>query len=156
VVSRCLGFEACRYNGEKVESPEVDRLRGHVDFMTVCPELDAGLGVPRKPINLHRIREDVRVIQTGTGLDLTEEMHSVVEETLGRLGEVDAFILKARSPSCGLDSTKVWDVKGDNVVETGSGVFACEARKRFPRSVFVDEKTLSEMGVDGFLRLLEG
>jgi len=155
VVSRCLGFEACRYNGEMVDSPEVDELRGLVEFITVCPEVDAGLGAPRQPINLQINGDLVRVIQTGTELDFTEELVSHIDETLSSLRDVDAFILKARSPSCGLGSTKVWDPKGENVVGRGSGVFACEAQRRFPGSMFVDEEELLRIGVEGFLRLFE-
>lgn len=155
VVSRCLGFEACRYNGEKVNSPEVDELRGHVEFITVCPEVDAGLGVPRQPLNLQKHGDRLRVIQAGTELDLTEELVSYIDETLTGLRDVDAFILKARSPSCGLGSTKVWDPKGENVVGQGSGVFACEAQKLFPDSVFLDEEELSRIGVEWLLKLFE-
>ena len=155
VVSRCLGFEACRYNGKTVDSPEVDELRIHVEFIPLCPEVDAGLGVPRNPINLQKRGDRVRVIQTGTGQDLTEELGSHLDETLRCFRDVDAFILKARSPSCGLRSTKVWDPKGENVVGQGSGAFACEAQRRFPGSVFLDEEELSRIGVEGFLRLFE-
>ncbi|MCK4438674.1 DUF523 domain-containing protein, partial [Candidatus Bathyarchaeota archaeon] len=52
VVSRCLGFEACRWNAEIIRSQTVNELRHHVEFVTVCPEQDIGLGVPRKPIDL--------------------------------------------------------------------------------------------------------
>ncbi|MFH2112582.1 MAG: DUF523 domain-containing protein [Candidatus Bathyarchaeota archaeon] len=155
VASRCLGFEACRYNREKVDSPEVDELRGHVEFITVCPEVDAGLGVPRNPINLQKHGDQLRVIQVGTELDLTEELVNHINETLIGLRDVDAFILKARSPSCGLGSTPVWDQKGENVVGQGSGVFACEAQRRFPGSIFLDEEELSRIGVEGLLRFLE-
>lgn len=155
VVSRCLGFEACRYNGEMVESMEVNALRGRVEFITVCPEAEAGLGTPRRPINLQEREGKVRVIQAVTGDDLTEALRSVVEAELGCLGDVDAFVLKARSPSCGLGTAVIWDADGANVVRLGSGVFASEARRRYPSSVFLDEEALSRMGVEGFLRLLE-
>ena len=51
VVSRCLGFEACRYNGGKVNSPEIDKLRNNIELLTACPEVDVGLGIPRSPLN---------------------------------------------------------------------------------------------------------
>lgn len=154
LVSRCLGFEACRYNGERVGSPEVDELRRHVEFITVCPEVDAGLGVPRNPINLRGHGEEVRVVQTGTGLDVTDLLSRQVDESLNGLRGVDAFILKSRSPSCGVGSTIIWDRKGENVVCQCSGVFAREARRRFPDSLFLDEEELSRVGVEGFLKLL--
>ncbi len=52
VVSKCLGFDSCRYNGEIIDAPFVDKLRSHVTFVPVCPEVEIGLGVPRKPIRI--------------------------------------------------------------------------------------------------------
>ena len=52
VVSRCLGFEACRWNGEMLRDEVVEILQPHVDFVTFCPECEIGLGVPRRPIRL--------------------------------------------------------------------------------------------------------
>ena len=152
VVSRCLGFDACRYDGGIVESPQVGELRGRVEFIAVCPEADIGLGVPRRPINLHSIDGLVRVIQEETGRDLTDQLQGYSEETLGNAGRVDAFILKARSPSCGLGTASLIRAEGD--VSPASGVFAAEARRRFPSGVFVDEEELGRLGVEGFLSLI--
>ena len=153
VVSRCLGFEACRWDGGIVESGVAESLRGQAEVITVCPEADAGLGVPRDPINLVTVGDDVRAVQTGTGRDVTDELRRYARKTLDELGRMDAFILKARSPSCGL-STKLLDSTG-GVVGLASGVFAEEARRRYPGAVFLDEEQLARVGLEGFLRLLE-
>ena len=47
LVSRCLGFAACRYDGAQLSSKVVELLQGHVDFVDVCPEMEAGLTVVR-------------------------------------------------------------------------------------------------------------
>jgi len=151
VVSRCLGFEACRWNGEIVDSAAVDRLRGRVEFVTVCPEQDIGLGVPREPINLVMVDGVIRVIQSETGRDLTDKLKDFSEAFLGRLDAVDGFILKSRSPSCGYGTTKIHDGSG---VSLGSGVFASCVEKRYPEAVILDEGELGDMGLDAFLRLL--
>ena len=52
VVSRCLGFDHCRYNGDMISSPIVANLREYVDFLPVCPEVEIGLGIPRYPIRI--------------------------------------------------------------------------------------------------------
>ena len=137
-----------------MDSPEIDELRNIMELITVCPEVDVGLGVPRSPINLVKHGDQLRVIQTGTGRDLTESLFGYTDAMLTNLRDVDVFILKAGSPSCGLGSAKVWDREGLKVVELGSGVFACEAQKRFPNAVFLDEEELSKIGVHGFLELL--
>ena len=47
VVSKCLGFENCRYNGQGSSIKLIDLLGEHVDFYTVCPEVEIGLSTQR-------------------------------------------------------------------------------------------------------------
>ena len=58
LVSRCLGFAACRYDGQLLKSGLVEQLQAHVEMLPVCPETDCGLGIPRAPI---------RICQAGEG-----------------------------------------------------------------------------------------
>jgi uncharacterized protein YbbK (DUF523 family) len=153
-VSRCLGFEACRWDGGIVDSDVAGSLRGVAEVVTVCPEADAGLGVPRDPINLILVGDDVRAVQPATGRDVTDELRRHASKTLDELGRVDAFILKARSPSCGLHTTKLLDSTGV-AVGLASGVFAEEALRRYPGAVFLDEERLDKLDLEGFLRLLK-
>jgi len=149
VVSRCLGFEACRYNGEMVEADWLEELQSKADVIPVCPEMLAGLGVPRKPINLYMKADSVHVIQDETGLDVTVALEVASDEFLSTLGDVDAFILKSRSPSCGLGATKIgW---GDSFY-LASGVFAQKAMEAYGEAVFIDEAGLVEEGVEAFLK----
>ncbi|MBN2336305.1 DUF523 domain-containing protein [Candidatus Bathyarchaeota archaeon] len=151
VVSRCLGFEACRWDAEIICSDEVDQLREVVEFVTVCPETGIGLGVPRKPISLILVNGETRVIQKDTGRDVTDELEGFTERFLDELGEVDRFILKSRSPSCGLGTTKI---RVDSGVSLGSGVFASRVERRYGGHVIIDEDELREMGTEAFLRLV--
>ena len=136
VVSRCLGYEACRYNGEIIDVSWRNELDKLADVITVCPEMHAGLGVPRTPINLYRKDGYIHVNQDETGLDVTKVLEKASEDFLSNQGKVDAFILKSKSPSCGLDTTKImW---GDSI-EIGSGVFAQKAMEKYCDAVFIDE-----------------
>ena len=149
VVSRCLGFEACRYNGEMVEVDWLEELRSRADVVPVCPEVLTGLGIPREPINLYRNDGRVKVIQDETGLDVTEALGRASDEFLSTLGDVEAFILKSKSPSCGLGTTKIR--LGDSFY-VASGVFAQKAMEKYKEAVFIDEAGLVEEGVEAFLR----
>ncbi len=152
VISRCLGFEACRWDAEIIRSDAVDKLRDRVEIVTVCPEQDIGLGVPRKPIDLVLIDGgEIRVIQKETERDVTDELKGFSEAFLERLGAVDGFILKSRSPSCGRGTTMIYD--GSRVI-IGSGVFASCVANRYPEYVILDEEELEEMGVEAFLQLV--
>ena len=152
VISRCLGLDSCRYNGEKIDAPWLQELVSKVDILSVCPEVEIGLGVPRSPINLVKDEKGVRVIQDGTGFDLSEEMVSFSQGYLRYIGKVDAFILKSKSPSCGLGTTKIHEGTSYSL---GSGVFAALAEKFCPNAVLVDENFMEKNGVDALLDLIK-
>ena len=49
VVSRCLGFCPCRYNGDVLSSPFVEALKPHVNYITACPEVEDWAGRSAQP-----------------------------------------------------------------------------------------------------------
>ncbi len=108
VVSKCLGFEHCRYDGAMIDAPFVDKLKNYVLFRPVCPEMEIGLGVPRKPIRVIRADEVDTLYQPATGKDLTGSMRSFLATFLDSLSEVDGFLLKSRSPTCGFNDVKIY------------------------------------------------
>lgn len=134
VISRCLGFEACRWNGEIVRDPFVELLVPYVQAITVCPEADMGLGVPRDPVHLEAWGSGIRLIQFGPGIDHTEGMLAFSRRFLEGLGEVDGFLLKARSPSCGSRDVKIFPPGSEDrgAIGKGVGMFAAEVLDRFP------------------------
>lgn len=147
VVSRCLGFAAVRYDGQVLESRFVERLRDHVEFVQVCPEVGMGLGVPRDPIRIEVTAGGLRLVQPSTGRDLTEAMHRFSETFLDGLGDVDGFILKARSPSCGIRDTKRFRPGADDPLDDlGAGLFARAVLERFPDAAVEDEARLADPG----------
>ncbi len=152
VISRCLGFAPCRYNGKMIDAPWLRELASKAELIPVCPEVEIGLGVPRKPINLVKSEIGVKVIQDGTGLDLSEEMVSFSQGYLRYIDEVDAFVLKSKSPSCGSGTTRI---RFESSEYLGSGVFADFAEKMFPNAVIVDECFMEEQGVDALLDLIK-
>ncbi len=133
VCSRCLGFYACRWNGEIISDPLVAKLRDYLDFITPCPEADIGLGVPREPIRIVRIGGTDHLIQPATDRDVTAEMNSFSESFLNSLDLIDGFLLKDRSPSCGTTNVKSYfsAEKGSGHLPT-SGLFAAAAKQQFP------------------------
>ncbi|MFC1804101.1 DUF523 domain-containing protein [Thermoproteota archaeon] len=151
VISRCLGLDACRYDGKKIDVPWLRELSSKVMLVSVCPEVEIGLGVPRKPINLIKDENGVRIIQDETGIDISEDMVSSIQGYLCFIGNVDAFVLKSKSPSCGLGTTKI---QQEHSYSLGSGVFAVLAEKKFPRAVFVDECFMNDKGISALLALI--
>lgn len=140
VVSRCLGFEPCRYDGAIVRGAKVQRLKACVEFLPVCPELEIGLGVPRSPIHIIVGKGRPHLVQPATGRDLTRRMESFCNRFLSRLKDVDGFILKSRSPSCGL-SVSVQSPDSRTRAK-GRGFFARAVLELFPEAVITDERCL--------------
>lgn len=144
VISKCLGFDSCRYNGDIVSAPFVQKLADHVHFFTVCPEVAIGLGTPRDPIRIVAREEGRRLIQPTTGEDLTQRMESFGQDYLDSLPAVDGFILKSRSPSCAIRDTEIHlSAEKKGVAGRGSGLFAQTVLERFPYAAIEDEGRLT-------------
>jgi len=140
VVSKCLGFEHCRYNGEIIDDPFVRRLRESVDFKPVCPEMEIGLGVPRDPIRVVLVQGRMRLLQPASGRDFTEPMEEFAGRFLEGVGAVDGFLLKSRSPSCGTRDVKIYNETG-NLLSAAQrqGFFGRAAMGRFGGASVEDE-----------------
>ncbi|MEO0132404.1 MAG: DUF523 and DUF1722 domain-containing protein, partial [candidate division WOR-3 bacterium] len=150
VVSKCLGFAKCRYNGEIIYDYIVERLKPFVNFIPVCPEVEIGLGIPRYPVRI--------VLDTGTGQlhlyqpatkkDLTNEMASFIDKYLSSLSEIDGFILKYRSPSCGINSVKVYNgFHSEARAISGKGFFGAAVLNRFSGLAIEDEGRLKNFTI---------
>jgi len=74
VISRCIEFDPCRYDGSKIPSPTVALLKSFADCIPVCPEVEIGLGIPRATVRIVRMQGGDHLIQPATGRDVTSEM----------------------------------------------------------------------------------
>ncbi len=148
VVSKCLGFDSCRYDGSRIDTPFVDRLKDHVTFRPVCPEVGIGLGVPRKPIRIVSSNGANTLYQPATGMDFSEPMRDFVGSFLDSLTEVDGFLLKSRSPSCGLGDAKIHDgfEEGARTFK-GRGFFGGAVLERFAGLPIEDEGRIRNFSI---------
>ncbi len=144
VLSRCLEKEACRWNGDVIRSEVVRELEPFVEYVTTCPEVAIGLGIPRDPIRAAWDDDTLHLIQPATGRDVTDAMTAYAQEFLDALGEVDGFLLKSRSPSCGVKDVKYYHSTEDKamVKEKGSGFFGGQVWERYEHKAIEDEGRL--------------
>ncbi len=148
VVSKCLGFAKCRYNGDMVIDYVVEQLKPYVNYIPVCPEVEIGLGVPREPIRVVSYKGKLHLYQPTTQRDVTQEMVSFVDKYLNTLTDIDGFILKYRSPSCGINSVKVYhSFNPDARSFPGAGFFGGEVIKRFSGLAIEDEGRLKNFTI---------
>ena len=144
VVSRCLGFDHCRYNGNIVNSSIVANLMEYVDFLPVCPEVEIGLGIPRDPVRIILENGEQRLVQSASSRDVTEVMEAFCTDFLDSARDIDGFILKYRSPSCGIKNVNVYSnttLKSGAIGKT-SGFFGGAVLKEFPYLPIEDEGRL--------------
>lgn len=148
VVSRCLGFEACRWNGEIIRDAFTEKLASFVDFQTVCPEKEIGLGVPRKPVRLLDSVDGVRMMQQETQRDCTEDMRMFCHDYLQRLTDTDGFLLKGRSPSCGPVDVKIYaGMQKGAASRRGKGIFAEMISNRYPDAAIEHEGRMRNFSI---------
>lgn len=148
VVSRCLGFAKCRYNGDVIRDEFVENLAPFVEYITVCPEVEIGLGVPRKSIRLIQENDKQELYQPETEKIFTKEMDEYSRTTLNNLEDIDGFILKGRSPSCGIKDVKVYNGRGKvPVLGKDRGVFGGAVLDKFPYLPVEEEGRLTNLKI---------
>jgi uncharacterized protein YbgA (DUF1722 family)/uncharacterized protein YbbK (DUF523 family) len=145
-VSSCLLGQKVRFDGgHKRDAFLVDTFGQFVEWVPVCPEAEVGMGIPREPIRLQRVGSSVRLLGVKSATDHTEEMTrwaATRAEALAR-EDLDGYILKKDSPSCGMERVKVYDV-GGSPARTGRGVFAEALVARLPLLPVEEEGRLSD------------
>ena len=148
VVSKCIEFDRCRWNGLIISSELVQMLKPHVEFQPVCPEVEIGLGIPRDPIRIVAIKGHSRLVQPATDRDVSEIMLGFAKTFLDSVSVVDGFILKDRSPSCGIYNVKVFPSKEKSApLGKGAGFFGGVVLKRFPDLPVEDEGRLTNFRI---------
>jgi uncharacterized protein YbgA (DUF1722 family)/uncharacterized protein YbbK (DUF523 family) len=148
IVSQCIEFAHCRWNGLMISSDVVKLLKEHVDFIPVCPEVAIGLGVPREPVRVVAQADGLHLVQPATGLDYTAQMRSFVAQFLDEVGEVDGLLLKSRSPSCGIKDVKIYPDRPDaSPSSTGAGFFGQAALERLGHLALEDEARLTNFNL---------
>ena len=104
--------------------------------------------MPRPIIRLERHPDGVRVTQPETGRDLTNDFDAWCAERVAALGlaDLDGFVLKARSPSCGLADVKSFAPDGSDERTDGIGRFATALREADAELPLIDEEQIEDEG----------
>jgi uncharacterized protein YbbK (DUF523 family) len=151
-ISRCLAGDEVRYDGgHKRNDGILESLGRVVEWVMVCPEVEAGMGTPREPIELVARPDGVRsgstlarAIGVRTGQDWTDTLAVYAARRAAGLKELGlaGFVLKARSPSCG----PVYWNGSTPFLEIGDmrGLFAQALLDAMPDLVIADEDELAD------------
>ena len=74
-ISSCLLGEKVRWNGEHKENRVAKEILGkYFEYVSVCPEVEVGMGVPRETVHLWGTKDSQHLVGTKSGKDWTEKM----------------------------------------------------------------------------------
>jgi len=143
-VSACLLGEPVRYDGqEKTCAAVKDGLARLAELIPLCPETGAGMPVPREAVDLYGDASSARMVGAVTGEDWTTRVQAWIDAVLDRCAGsgVSGFVLKARSPSCGVGTAALYPLPGASPLRT-DGLLAAAIRKRFPHLPLAEDEGL--------------
>ena len=149
-ISTCLLGESVRYDGGHALDQYITGTFGrYMEFIPVCPEMEAGFGVPREPIRLVGDPDSPRLMTRNTDKDLTDTMMNWAGRRVRELEKEDlrGFIFKSKSPSSGMERVKVYTGKKRMPVKKGVGLFARAFMEHFPLIPAEDDGRLHDPGL---------
>lgn len=119
LVSACLLGRNCKYNGGNNYRESVIRFLQDKEVVECCPEVMAGMGIPRTPVE---IVNGVLMDRSGNNVDAA--MRRGVERAMEEIRElgIDCAVLQSRSPTCGV--RQVYDGTFSGKLIPGQGIFA--------------------------------
>ncbi|MGC3973281.1 MAG: DUF523 and DUF1722 domain-containing protein [Nitrospira sp.] len=133
-ISRCLLGEEVRFDGgHKRDAFLTDVLGRYVEWVPVCPEVEAGLGTPREAMRLVGTPQQPRLVTLKSGQDHTRALEIMAARRLDDLAGADlsGFVFKKDSPSCGVERVRTYNEHG-MPGRKGVGLFARAFLARFP------------------------
>ncbi len=145
-ISSCLLGKKVRYDGgDKLDVYIMESLGKYVLFVPVCPETECGMPTPREPMRLTGDPAAPRLVTVNTKLDLTEKLSAWANNRVEELEKenLSGFVLKSRSPSCGLRGVEV-SGEDDVPAKIGAGIFAKILTDKFPALPVEEEANLHD------------
>ncbi len=144
-ISSCLLGNAVRYDGEHTLNQTLVESLGQVlALQAFCPEVNSGMSIPRPPIQLRQTERGIRCVRVDDhNIDVTNTLNGSFVPQLPWLQTLHGFILKASSPSCGMEQVKVFE--GDEYQRIGTGLFAQFLERHVPHLPIAEEDELDKL-----------
>ena len=149
-VSACLVGENVRYDGgHKKDRFITDILSSYFDFVPICPETELGLGIPRPTLRLEKINDTLHLIQPKNKNNITDKMQRYSNKKVTELicRKIYGYILKSRSPSCGMGGLKIYTNNDSSPDTNGVGIFAATIMNKWPLLPIEEEARLNNLSL---------
>ena len=148
-ISQCLLGDKVRYDGgHKRDVFLTDVLAPFVEWVPVCPEVEAGLGTPREAMYLAGDPHSPKLLTIRTKVDHTTTLKDFSRRRVQELREydLDGYVFKKNSPSCGVHRVKVYPEKGQSSKQ-GMGFFSAALQQAFPLLPVEEEDRLNDASI---------
>ena len=146
-MSSCLLGEEVRWDADHNHDQYVrDVLGSYFDYVSICPEVDVGMGVPRETVALYGTLENPKMITKRSKTDWTKKMNHYTKDRIHELTKENlcGYVFKGKSPSCGIGKVPIYSEFGSSRMRHGSGMFASSFVKVFPLVPVEDERRLHD------------
>lgn len=133
-ISRCLLGDEVRFDGgHKRDNFLTDVFGRYVEWVPVCPEVEAGLGTPREAMRLVGNPQHPRLVTIKSGIDHTNSLETITKKRIEELSELElsGYVFKKDSPSCGVERVRIYNEHG-MPSRSGIGLFARGFLEQFP------------------------
>lgn len=151
-VSSCLLGEAVRYDGtDKHIAFITQQLIREYTLISVCPEIEVGMGVPRSPIHLVDNGCQIQALYVhNPAKNMTQPLADFGQSFIKMHPDICGYVFKKHSPSCGVKNVKVMNTDGF-YERRGQGVYAAAIMKQRPLLPVIDEDDcLNESAIKDF------
>lgn len=145
-ISACLLGKQCRYDGGHAKDAYVvDTIGSFANFIPFCPEALL-FNTPRDAIRLVEDETGIKALTSNSKEDVTQALTNISNTYAKKLQEegLSGFILKSKSPSCGLERVKVYAKESTVNEKKGMGLFAKALKQHFPHLPVEEEGRLKD------------
>lgn len=141
-----------------MEPELIRRLSRSLSLVAVCPEVEAGLPIPRPPVELVQgvDGETSALGREDQALDVTPEIIRFSNHFCERYPLLSGAVLQNRSPSCGVGDTPLFLQSGE-VAGQRDGLFTETLRGAFPAIPITTPRQLgSREAIEQFITAARG
>jgi uncharacterized protein YbgA (DUF1722 family)/uncharacterized protein YbbK (DUF523 family) len=146
-VSACLLGHEVRHDGAHARRELIaDRLARFVEFIPICPEVEAGMGTPRPAVRLVDRDGAEGMLDPKSGTDWTAALLEAARVRIQHLRHagIHGGLFKKNSPSCGVTRVKIHDARTGMPQRSSPGLFVNELTRSWPELPIEEDGRLND------------